>query len=142
MKSATLASRTTEVVHLRTRSPVQGLHVLGEWYGCPRSEAIRRADRLRQVCVQLAREHGFEVLAQTFAQFQPQGVIGTMILGDAHFAIHTWPDTGFVAVDCYASHLTPRTRHRALDLLARLSEVMRPVWINTSEIKRGVADGT
>ena len=139
MKSSAL-SAGDNVVHLRTRSPVQGLHLLGEWYGCPRSEPLRRAERLRLVCLQLVREASFDVISATFHQFEPEGVMGTVLLSDAHLAIHTWPDTGFIAVDFYACHLTPQTRTRAHAVFNSLREVLRPVWVNFSELSRGVPE--
>ena len=142
MNAAALAALAGNVVHLRTRAPVQGLHVLGEWYGCPRTEAIRRSERLRALCLQLVREADFEAISSLFQQFEPEGVVGTVLMRGAHLAIHTWPDSGFVAVDFYACHLTPETRARTLGFLGRLREVLRPVWVNGSEITRGVADGS
>jgi S-adenosylmethionine decarboxylase len=142
MKVFAAAAADDNVVHLRTRSPVLGLHLLAEWYGCPRSDAIKRADHLRQVCLQLVREACFTVVSSLFEQFEPGGVVGTIVLADAHIAIHTWPDTGFVAVDVYACHLNETNRARSMHLLASLREVLRPVWVNTTELNRGVPDGT
>jgi S-adenosylmethionine decarboxylase len=141
MKASALAAVDDNVVRLRTRSPVLGLHILAEWYGCPRSNAIKRADHLRQVSLQLMREAGFDVVSSVFEQFQPGGVVGTVVLADAHMSIHTWPETGFVAIDFYACHLSEVNRGRSLRFLARLREVLRPVWVNTTELKRGVPDG-
>lgn len=142
MKASAVAAADDNVVHLRTRSPVVGLHVLAEWYGCPRSDAIKRADHLRQLCLQLVRQAGFDVVSSLFEQFEPGGVVGTIVLADAHVAIHTWPETGFVAVDVYACHLDETNRARSMRLLASLREVLRPVWVNTTEVNRGVPDGT
>lgn len=136
-----LAGAANNVVHLRTRSPVQGLHVLAEWYGCPRSEAIRRAERLRQTCVQLVRETGGVVVAATFQQFEPDGVVGALVMTDAHIAIHAWPETGFVAVDFYACHLDGGSRARVSAFFAKLRDVLRPVWVHSTEVNRGIGDG-
>lgn len=48
---------------------------------------------------------------------------------------------GFAAVDFYACHLTPQTRGRAHALFNSLREMLRPVWVNFSEISRGVPEG-
>ena len=109
-KSAVAPARDN-VVHLRTRSPVQGFHVLAEWY-----------------------------VASLFQQFEPDGVVATVVLSDAHIAIHTWPDTGLVAIDFYACHLDASSRARAGAFLTRLREVLRPVWVNATEVNRGVPD--
>jgi S-adenosylmethionine decarboxylase len=132
--------REDKVIHLRTRSPELGIHLLAEWYGCPRSETLRRADTLRVVCVQLLRESGLQVVSSLFEQFQPSGVVGTLVLSDAHIAIHTWPDTGFVALDFYACHDTQNSRAAVSRVLAGLREVLRPVWVHTTEVNRGVTE--
>jgi len=137
---ATGGAGRDNIVHLRTRSPVQGFHVLAEWYGCPRSDAIRRAEHLRQTCIQLVREAGGEVVSSLFQQFEPDGVVGTVLLSDAHIAVHTWPETGLVTIDFYACHVDPSSRARAGAILTRLREVLRPVWVNATEVQRGVAD--
>jgi S-adenosylmethionine decarboxylase len=124
----------------RTQAPLQGIHLLAEWYGCPRRECLRKSERLRTQCLQLAKEAGFDVLSAHFHQFDPQGVMGAVLMVDGHLAIHTWPDTGFVAVDVYACHLNPASRARARCLLDKLRDCLRPVWANCSEISRGVAD--
>src|SRR5581483_7873074 len=100
------------IVHLCTRSPVLGLHVLAEWYGCPRSDALKRAEHLRHSCLQLLRESGFDVVSALFEQFEPGGVVAMVVLGEAHIAIHTWPDTGFVAIDFYTCHLSAANRNQ------------------------------
>ena len=140
MKPLPIPVPDDNVVHLRTRSPVLGLHVLAEWYGCPRSDAIKRSEHLRALCLQLLRESGFDVVSSLFEQFEPGGVVATVVLDDAHIAIHTWPETGFVALDCYACHLTETNRTRVLAFLSRLRDVLRPVWVNTTEVNRGVPD--
>lgn len=140
MKALAGTTAGADLLHLRTRSPVQGLHLLAEWYGCPRSEAIKRAERLRSVAVQVVREVGFDVVSSLFQQFEPEGVVATIVCADGHLAIHTWPSTGFVAIDVYSCHLDANTRARANELLARLRQLLRPVWVNTAEVNRGVPE--
>jgi len=141
MKAQPIARPDDNVVHLRTRSPVLGLHVLAEWYGCPRSDAIKRALHLRAVTLQLLREHGFDVVSSLFEQFEPGGAVASVVLGDAQFTVHTWPETGFVALDFYACHHDDANRARVLAFLSSLRDVLRPVWVNTSEVARGVPEG-
>ena len=85
--------------------------MLAEWYAGPRSETLRRADTLRVICVQLLRESGLQVASSLFEQFQPSGVVGTFVLSDAHIAVHTWPDTGFVALRGKPASLSHAPRH-------------------------------
>ena len=34
-------------------------------------------------------------------QFQPQGVTGLALLAESHISIHTWPESGYAAVDVF-----------------------------------------
>ena len=49
---------------------------------------------------------GLTVVGESFYQFEPQGVTGTVLLAESHIAIHTWPEAGFVTVDVYVCNLT------------------------------------
>jgi spermidine synthase len=41
------------------------------------------------------------IVAHTFHQFAPQGVSGAVIVAESHFAIHTWPEFGYCAIDIF-----------------------------------------
>jgi S-adenosylmethionine decarboxylase proenzyme len=34
-------------------------------------------------------------------RFTPHGVTGVVVIAESHFAIHTWPEYGFAAVDLF-----------------------------------------
>ena len=34
-------------------------------------------------------------------QFQPQGVTGLALLAESHISIHTWPESGYAAIDVF-----------------------------------------
>ena len=93
---------------------MDGIHLLGEWYGCPAdTPAFTRADVLRDVCVGAARNAGLTVVGDRFFQFEPQGVTGTVLLAESHIAIHTWPEAGFVTVDVYVCNYTTDNTDKA-----------------------------
>ena len=48
---------------------------------------------------------GLTIVGDSFHQFAPQGVTGTVLLAESHLAIHTWPEHGFVTVDVYVCNL-------------------------------------
>src|SRR5262249_5342259 len=86
---------------------MDGIHLLGEWYGCPADTAeFTRAEALRAVCVAAVEAAGLTIVGDRFFQFQPQGVTGTVLLAESHLAIHTWPEAGFVTVDVYVCNYT------------------------------------
>ena len=79
-----------------------------------------------------AAEHvGATVVGEVFHRFSPQGVSGSVVIAESHLSIHTWPETGYVAVDIYTcGGLDPRPgfRHlgRVLDArTCRVQEIVR-----------------
>ena len=81
---------------------MEGIHLLGEWYGCaPDAPEMTRSDSLRALCVRLAEASAMTVVGDSFHQFEPQGVTGTVLLAESHLAVHTWPEHGFVTIDVY-----------------------------------------
>jgi S-adenosylmethionine decarboxylase len=42
-------------------------------------------------------------------KFDPQGVTAIALLAESHISIHTWPEKGYAAVDCFTcgSHTMP-----------------------------------
>ena len=56
---------------------MDGIHLLGEWYGCPADEPLlTQADALRDLCRQAVDDSGLTIVGDSFFQFEPQGVTG------------------------------------------------------------------
>ena len=99
---------------------MDGIHLLGEWYGCPAdTPEFTRAEPLRDLCVERGARRRAHVVGERFFQFEPQGVTGTVLLAESHLAIHTWPEAGFVTVDVYVCNSRPTTRRRPSRCSAR-----------------------
>lgn len=56
---------------------------------------------LRETMVQAAQCCGATVVGEKFVHFSPQGVTGVLVLSESHLSIHTYPEEGFAAIDCY-----------------------------------------
>jgi len=121
-------------------TPILGSHLLGEWYGCPRTDLLRRADKLRTMCLQRAREARMDVVGEVFHQFTPEGVTGTILLAESHLAIHTWPESGFVTIDVYVCNERKDNRAKALQLFRSIEEMLAPTWTHSAHIMRGLSD--
>ena len=101
---------------------MDGIHLLGEWYGCPADTPVfTQADALRDVCRKAVEEAGLTIVGDRFFQFKPQGVTGTVLLAESHLAIHTWPEAGFVAVDVYVCNYSADNSAKARKLLTNSS---------------------
>ena len=121
---------------------MDGIHLLGEWYGCPAdTPQFTRAAPLRDLCVDAARRAGLTVVGERFHQFEPQGVTGTVLLAESHIAIHTWPEAGFVTVDVYVCNFTTDNTAKAESLFRALERTLKPGRTRFQAIHRGGADG-
>ena len=93
-----------------------GTQYLIEIRGC-------RADKLGQVSIveadmrAAARAIGATVLSGHFHQFEPHGVSGALIISESHFAVHTWPEHGYAALDLFTCGPVRLHPSAAVDLL-------------------------
>lgn len=56
---------------------------------------------LERVLVTAAEYCGAEVISVQHKHFSPNGVTILVLLSESHISIHTYPEKGFAAVDCY-----------------------------------------
>jgi len=110
----------------------RGRHLLAEYHGCD----LRMLDDqggIEHAMRQAAEAAGARVVAAIFHRFAPQGVSGVLVIEESHLSIHTWPETGYAAVDFYTcGDCVPRRGHEVLRraLGADRSEIM--------EVERGL----
>lgn len=64
-------------------------------------QKLNDAAFLEQTLKAAARSCGATVVGECFVQFTPQGVTGVLVLSESHLSIHTYPEEGFAAIDCY-----------------------------------------
>jgi S-adenosylmethionine decarboxylase proenzyme len=120
---------------------MDGIHLLGEWYGCPASTPeMTRAETLRALCLRLSEASGMTIVGDRFFQFEPQGVTGTVLLAESHLAIHTWPEHGFVTIDVYVCNYTTDNTAKAERLFRSMQEVLTPQHTRFQSIHRGGRD--
>ena len=62
---------------------------------------LASADKVTALLLEVAREAGFEVMAQVSHQFRPWGATAVLVLGESHFSVHTWPEKRLLSVDLY-----------------------------------------
>jgi S-adenosylmethionine decarboxylase len=51
--------------------------------------------------IDAAERCGATVLSVQSKQFEPQGATVLVLLSESHLSIHTYPEKGFAALDCY-----------------------------------------
>lgn len=118
--------------------PRQGIHLLGEWYGCNFSaSALNEAETLRMVCLFVTNNSGLQIVGDVFHQFKPQGITGTVLLAESHLAIHTRPEENFATLDVYICNYQDDNTQKALKLYTILKTYFQPARENFLKLPRG-----
>jgi S-adenosylmethionine decarboxylase len=112
-----------------------GKHLIIELFQCDSTllNDVKILERHLLAAVQLS---GATVIQPFFHQFSPHGITGVVVVAESHFALHTWPEYGYCAVDIFTCGDTV-DGHVALDYL---KENLGAANASVMEIKRGVLD--
>tara|TARA_B100000700_G_C14881346_1_gene778232 strand:+ start:550 stop:1044 length:495 start_codon:yes stop_codon:yes gene_type:complete len=98
-------------------SEMLGKHCILELYDC---DAIRLNDEafVRTTVTTAAKIAGATLLNLITHSFKPQGITGLALLAESHISIHTWPESGYAAVDVFTcgDHTMPE---RACEVLIK-----------------------
>ncbi len=97
--SAPALSTSTKTPPTETTDAV-GKHCILELYDC---DCARLDDEafLRDTITTAAKRAGATLLNLITHRFDPQGVTGLALLAESHISIHTWPESGYAAVDVF-----------------------------------------
>ena len=77
-----------------------GKHCILELYNCDPAKLDDEAF-LRTAITTAAKRAGATLLNLMTHRFEPQGVTGLALLAESHISIHTWPESGYAAVDVF-----------------------------------------
>ncbi|GIM44904.1 S-adenosylmethionine decarboxylase proenzyme [Collibacillus ludicampi] len=91
---------------------------------------------LEDMMVQAAEKCGATVLSTQSKQFEPQGATVLVLLSESHISIHTYPEKGFAALDCYTCGETVDPQI-AMDFMI---SVLKPKAAYPKVLKRGVGE--
>jgi len=114
-----------------------GRHLLCEYHGCDR-ELLNRAETIRTELVAAVTAAGATPLHEVVHAFAPHGVTGVIVIAESHFAIHTWPEYGFAAVDLFTCGDTVDP-YVAFD---HLKKALRAQSHSVVEVRRGLMPGS
>ncbi len=87
-------------VETTSTAAIAGTHFLVEYSGC-RAAVLDDVDRVRTLLTSAAEAAGATPVTSAFHTFRPRGVTGVVVLAESHISIHTWPESGYAAVDVY-----------------------------------------
>lgn len=77
-----------------------GRHIAIDTWGVD-FDVLNNAELLQHHMIEAAEACGATVLSVQAKQFDPQGATVLVLLSESHLSIHTYPEKGFAALDCY-----------------------------------------
>lgn len=77
-----------------------GRHMIVELYDCDR-EILNSVEQVQDILKNAAEISGATIIRPFFHKFSPHGVSGVVVVAESHFAIHTWPEYGYCAIDIF-----------------------------------------
>lgn len=97
---------------------------------------LNNAEWLQAQMVEAAEVSGATVLSVQAKKFEPQGATVLVLLSESHLSIHTYPEKGFAAIDCYTCGETvdPQT---AIDYMI---SVLKPQKVYAKKLVRGLGE--
>ncbi len=107
-----------------------GMHLIVDLWGAERLDDLAHVEATLRDCVEAA---GATLLHIHLHHFTPhRGISGVAVLAESHISIHTWPETGYAALDVFMCGCAePRA---AIEVLR---EAFRPTRLTVEEILRG-----
>ena len=92
-----------------------GKHCILELYGCDCAK-LDDEDFVRAALSNAALRAGATLLNLISHHFQPHGVTGLALLAESHISFHSWPESGYAAVDVFTcgDHTMPESACRVL----------------------------
>jgi len=109
-----------------------GRHVAIDCWGVD-FDILNNGEELKSKLIEAAEYCGAEVLVADYRQFEPQGATVFLVLSESHLSIHTYPEKGFAAIDCYTCGETVDPE-KAIEYLV---QVLQPTKHHAKKLIRG-----
>ncbi len=138
-------SKTSDVVEISSRTAMDekpdyfvqkdglvfaGTHLIVDLWGASGLNDTRLIEETLRECVHVS---GATLLHFHIHQFEPNGLSGVAVLAESHISFHSWPDTGYIALDIFMCGNTEP--HKCLPILKK---AFTPDSVQINEIKRGI----
>ncbi|HUC91273.1 MAG TPA: adenosylmethionine decarboxylase [Paenibacillus sp.] len=112
-----------------------GRHVAVDTWGVD-FDLLNNAEFLQAQMVEAAEACGATVLSVQSKQFEPQGATVLVLLSESHLSIHTYPEKGFAALDCYTCGETVDPQVAIEHMLS----VLKPKATHAKKLVRGMGE--
>jgi len=109
-----------------------GRHVAMDAWGVD-YHLLNDVSQLKRHLVTAAEKCGATVLSVQAKKFEPQGATVLVLLSESHLSIHTYPEKGFAALDCYTCGYTVDP----MLAIQYLMDVLKPTRAFPKVLRRG-----
>ena len=140
-----MTGRVEDIEELEFIVHTVGRHLIAEYYGCDVT-LLDDVDAIRTHMLAAADAITVTVIGEIFHRYAPQGVSGTILIAESHLSVHTWPESGYAAVDIFTcGDLDPRPGFEVLaqELNAesvRVQEIIRGIDSDVSDRRQLLPD--
>jgi S-adenosylmethionine decarboxylase len=112
-----------------------GRHVAADLWGVS-FDTLNDVHTLQSQLIEAAEVSQASVLSVQAKQFEPQGATVLLLLAESHLSIHTYPEKGFAAIDCYTCGDTVDPQ----SAIAYLIEALQPERTHIKKLIRGMGE--
>lgn len=122
-----------DVTHYVERDGLKfaGTHLIIDVWGASRLDRMAVVEHMMREAVA---EVGATLLRLDLHHFEPNGGIsGVALLAESHISIHTWPETGYAALDIFVCGTCDA--YKAIPVIKR---ALDPERVSVAEHKRGL----
>jgi S-adenosylmethionine decarboxylase len=109
-----------------------GRHVVVDFWGVDFA-LLDNVDFLQEIMKDAGKTCHATVLSVAYEKFDPNGCTVVIILSESHLSIHTYPEKGFAAIDCFTcgNHTEP------INAVNYLIEMLKPKVTYSKTLIRG-----
>lgn len=100
MSAKTSIAKSLKALPLQVAHHSPGNLVIAELFQC--SSLPTDLCEIQDCMLKATEMMGAHVVKPVFHKFNPYGLSGVIIIKESHFAIHTWPELGYAAVDLFS----------------------------------------
>jgi S-adenosylmethionine decarboxylase len=116
---------------VRNGTRCAGVHLIIDLFDAKHLDDVAHVETTLRRCVDASRA---TLLHLHVHRFQPTGVSGVAVLAESHISIHTWPYSGYAAVDVFMCGDTDPDR-----CVPVLREAFAAKRVEVNELRRGEA---
>jgi len=110
-----------------------GQHLILELYGCS-AASLSSVAKVQETMLKAAHAADATIIDSIFHHFKPYGVSGVVVIAESHFAIHTWPEHKYAAVDLF----TCGAKTRPWEAFRVVKKLFKAAHFSVMKMERGL----